>query len=115
MASLKGEVIFMPMKKIIVAVLGFATVAGASLGAFAMDKPDLEGPIVKIERMKSVITIKNVGEDAKLKVKEKRVLVKQGWINNYKIHDYVQIRLMRDNYEAKMIEKTGPKNADSER
>jgi hypothetical protein len=103
------------MRKIIVLVFALAAFVGASLGAFAMDEPDLEGPIVKIERMKSVITIKNVGEDAKLKVKEKRVLVKQGWINNYKIHDYVQIRLMRDNYEAKMIEKTRPKNAGSER
>ncbi|MGH7197251.1 MAG: hypothetical protein ACREH5_00705 [Candidatus Omnitrophota bacterium] len=103
------------MKKGILAALSLAAFIGSSFGAFAMDEPDLEGPIVKIERMKSVITVKNVGENTKLKVKEKRVLVKQGWINNYKIHDYVQIRLMKDNYEAKMIEKTRPKQSGSER
>lgn len=103
------------MKKGFFAMLSLAAFLGAPFSALAMDEPDLEGPIVKIERTKSVVTIKNVGENTKLKVKEKRVLVKQGWINNYKIHDYVQIRLMKDNYEAKMIEKGRPKKSDSAR
>ena len=71
----------------------------------AMDKPDLEGPIVKINMVKSVITVRNIGKDVQSKNKEKKVLVKQGMISNYRLGDYVQIRLMQDNYEAKQIEK----------
>ncbi len=103
------------MKKVILAVFALAAFVGASFSAFAMDEPDLEGPIVKINTPKNEITIKNVGENTRSKNKEKRVLVKQGWINNYRMHDYVQIRLMKDNYEAKMIEKVRPKKSDSAR
>ena len=85
----------------IILVFGLAIASAA----YAMDKPDLEGPIVKIDTVKNVITVKNVGKDAQSKAKEKKVLVKQGMINDYRMRDYVQIRLMKDNYEAKYIEK----------
>ena len=93
------------MKKLMFFALSLFVFFGLSFGTFAMDEPDLEGPIVKINTNKNEITVKNVGEHSRSKNKEKKVLVKQGMINNYKMHDYVQIRLMADNYEAKMIEK----------
>ena len=100
------------MNKFSLSVLSLVVFLGLSLSAFAMDEPDLEGPIVKVNTNKNEITVKNIGQHSRSKNKEKKVLVKQGMINNYKMHDYVQIRLMADNYEAKMIEKVStPKEA----
>ncbi len=93
------------MKKLSLIMLSLFAFLGLSLSALAMDEPDLEGAIVKINTIKNEITIRNDGPNAKMKNKEKKVLVKQGMINNYKMYDYVQIRLMADRYEAKMIEK----------
>ena len=100
------------MNRLFLTMLSLFFFLGLSMSALAMDDPDLEGPIIKINTIKNEITVRNVGEHAKLKNKEKKVLVKQGMINNYKMRDYVQIRLMADHYEAKMIEKTSvPKNS----
>ena len=55
-----------------------------------------------------IVTVRNSGPHAKSKNKEKKILVKQGMINTLKMRDYVQVRLMADHYEAKMIEKTAP-------
>ena len=99
------------MNKLTLTALSLFFFLGLSLGATAMDEPDLEGSIVKIDTVKNEITLRNDGPHAKMKNKEKKVLVKQGMINGYKMYDYVQIRLMADHYEAKMIEKTSkPKN-----
>ena len=86
-----------------------AVAAFVAAPAFArMDDPDLEGPIKKIMTTRNEIVVKNLLTDSKVKNKEKKVLVKQGMINNYKMNDYVQVRMMADNYEAKQIDVIKP-------
>ncbi len=93
------------MIKLTVALLSFVAFFGLSFSALAMDDPDLEGPIVKINTVKNEIMVQNIGKNSRLKNKQKKVLVKQGMINGFRMNDYVQVRMMADNYEAAMIEK----------
>ena len=71
--------------------------------AWASD-PDMEGRITKIDATKSIITVGNE-LDNKIGKREKRVLVKQGMINDYKTNDKLKIWLMADGFEAKQIER----------
>ena len=58
---------------------------------------DLEGRIVIVDNSKNTIVVHDAqGHD-------RRVTLKQGMINNYKVDDYVRIHLMADLKEAKMI------------
>ena len=59
---------------------------------------DLEGRIINVDNSKNTIVI----HDAK--GHDRRVVLKQGMINNYKVDDYVRIHLMADLKEAKMIQ-----------
>lgn len=58
---------------------------------------EFEGEIIQINYPKSQILVHDTGG------RDRRVIVKQGMINNYKVDDYVQVRLMADLREAKMI------------
>lgn len=89
-------------------VLSLTLSLTASPAIARMDDPDLEGPIKKIMTTKNEIVVKNMLTDSRVKNKEKRVLVKQGMINNYKMNDYVQVKLMADNFEAKQIDRIRP-------
>lgn len=64
-----------------------------------VDLKDFEGKIEKVDMPDSVITVHDNKTD-----RDRRVLVKQGWIDNYKVGDYVRIHLMNDMYEAKDIQ-----------
>lgn len=96
------------MKPLLTAVFALAISLSFHAPAFAMKDPDLEGPVRKIDIGKNTMTIQNVLTDSKVKNKEKKVYVKQGMIGQFKMGDYVQVRMMADNVEAKMIEKTKP-------
>ncbi len=67
-------------------------------------EPDMEGRITKIDVTKSVITVKNE-LDNKIGKREKRVIVKQGMINDYKKNDKLKIWMMADGREAGHIER----------
>jgi hypothetical protein len=71
--------------------------------AYAND-PDIEGRITTLDVTKSIITVKNELEN-KIGLREYRVLVKQGMINDYKKNDKLKIWLMADHKEAKRIER----------
>lgn len=58
---------------------------------------EFEGEIIQIDYPKSQILVHDT------EGRDRRVLVKQGMINNYKVDDYVQVSLMADLREAKMI------------
>ncbi len=58
---------------------------------------DFEGEIIQMNYPESQILVRD------LEGRDRRVIVKQGMINNYKVDDYVQVSLMADLKEAKMI------------
>ena len=58
---------------------------------------EFEGEILSVDYPESQILVRDTtGRD-------RRVIVKQGMINNYKVGDYVKVELMADLKEAKMI------------
>ena len=58
---------------------------------------EFEGEIIRVDYPENLIVV----HDAE--GRDRKVLVKQGMINNYKVDDYVQVALMEDMKEAKMI------------
>lgn len=89
------------MKKVLLALCMGIVLSSSAVWA---SDPDIEGRITKIELTKSILTVKNELEN-KIGKHEKRVLVKQGMINNYMKNDKLKIWLMADGYEAKHIER----------
>ena len=79
------------------------TILTLTTPAWASD-PDLEGRVTKIEMTKSILTVKNVLEN-EIGLREYRILVKQGMINDYKKNDKLKVWLMADRKEAKKIER----------
>ncbi len=77
--------------------------------AFAMENPDLEGWIVKIDATKSTIRILSANKDGEKEPHDKVVAVKPGWINGFKLDDYVQVKFRNDLRYALMIEKSAPR------
>lgn len=61
------------------------------------DPRRFEGEIIKVDYPKSQIVVHDTNG------RDRRVIVKQGMISNYKVDDYVQVHLMADLREAKMI------------
>ncbi|GEM_PF-2728792 len=67
--------------------------------------PDVEGRIANIDYGRGEIVVNNVlYKEKKVGAREKRVRVKQGMINNYKVQDYVKIKLDEENKTATMIQ-----------
>ncbi len=58
---------------------------------------NFEGTIVKVDLPESQIVVRDTENH------ERRVLIKQGMINTFKVDDYVRINLMADMKEAKMV------------
>ncbi len=91
--------------KILIRVSLALFLAGITGSAFAdMSDPDVEGRIANIDTVKNIIVVSNVLTNKNVGAREKRILVKQGMINNYKLADYVKVKLMADKKEAAMIE-----------
>ena len=61
------------------------------------DPRKLEGQIIRVDIPENQIVVQDVNG------RERKVLLKQGMINSYKVDDYVQIYLMADFKEAKTI------------
>ena len=76
--------------------------------AYAMENPDLEGWIVSIDTINSTIRVLSANNEGEKLAHDKVVAVKPGWINNYKMNDYVQVKFRTDLPYALMIEKTEP-------
>ena len=77
--------------------------------AFAMENPDLEGWIVKIDASKSLIRVLSANSAGGELPHDRLVRVKFGWINDFKINDYVQVKFRKDLSHALMIEKSEPR------
>ena len=58
---------------------------------------EFEGEILSVDYPDSQILVRDTSG------RDRRVIVKQGMINNYKVGDYVKVELMADHKEAKMI------------
>ena len=80
-----------------------------SHAAHAMENPDLEGWIVKIDANKSLIRVLSANAQEVELPHDRLVLVKFGWINDFKMNDYVQVKFRKDLRHALMIEKTEPR------
>ncbi len=94
------------MKRFI-AVIGavFSIGVGGVCFAEEMTDPDVEGRIANIDYVKNEIIVNNIlYQEKKVGAREKRIRVKQGMINHYKLQDYVKVKLDEDNKRAKMIE-----------
>ena len=61
------------------------------------DKRDLEGRIINVDSSKGQIIVRDA------EGRERKVILKEGMINQYKVDDFVQIHLMADMKEAKTI------------
>lgn len=75
-------------------------IAGAREVTFvrAESNRDLEGRIINVDHSKSTLVVHDK------QGRDRRVTLKQGMINNYKVDDYVRIHLMADLKEAKTIQ-----------
>jgi hypothetical protein len=71
--------------------------AGGAAFETVRDPRRIEGEIVSVDTPESQILVRDVDG------REKRIVLKQGMINNYKVGDYVEIYLMADEREAKTI------------
>jgi hypothetical protein len=94
------------MRKIAVWFLAGILLAAPGVSIAEVANPDVEGRIVKIEYTRSMITVSNVlvnktGQGPR----EKRVKLKQGMINDYKLRDYVKVKLSADGRDAVGMEK----------
>ncbi len=77
----------------------------AEVTDFPVSDPDVEGRIANIDYVKNEIIVNNIlYKEKKVGAREKRIKVKQGMINNYKVQDYVKIKLDEKNKIAAMIE-----------
>ena len=77
----------------------------AEVTDFPVSDPDVEGRIANIDYGQSEIVVSNIlYKEKNVGGREKRVKVKQGMINNYKLQDYVKIKLDEGNETAAMIE-----------
>ena len=65
--------------------------------AKVVDPRELEGEIIRVDYTGNMIVIQDING------RERKVLLKQGMINGYKVGDYVKIYLMADLKEAKTI------------
>ena len=61
------------------------------------NEKEFEGEIIRVDYPNSLIVVRD--RDGR----DRKVIVKQGMINNYKVDDYVEVTLMADMKEAKMI------------
>lgn len=61
------------------------------------DPKDLEGEIIRVDMPESMIVVQDANN------RERKVTLKQGMIDAYKVGDYVQVHLMADLKEAKTI------------
>lgn len=78
--------------------------------ASAMENPDLEGWIVKIDTTKSTLRVLSANGAGQDLPHDKVVMVKPGLINDYKLNDYVQVKFGDDMRYALMIEKSAPRS-----
>lgn len=77
----------------------------AEITDFPVSDPDVEGRIANIDYVKNEIVVNNIlYQEKKVGAREKRIQVKQGMINHYKLQDYVKVKLDEDNERAEMIE-----------
>ena len=77
----------------------------AEVTDFPVSDPDVEGRIANIDYGQSEIVVNNIlYKEKKVGAREKRIKVKQGMINNYKVQDYVKIKLDEGHETAVMIE-----------
>lgn len=74
--------------------------------ASAMENPDLEGWIVKIDVSQNTIRILSANNEGAKLAHDHVVNVKPGLINDYKLNDYVQVKFRDDLPYALMIEKS---------
>lgn|GEM_PF-2586481 len=77
--------------------------------AFAMENPDLEGWIVKIDTTKNTIRVLSANPDGQMLPHDRVVAVKPGFINDFRLNDYVQVKFRTDLRYALMIEKISPR------
>ena len=77
----------------------------AELSDFPVADPDVEGRISNIDYGQNEIVVSNIlYKEKNVGGREKRIKVKQGMINNYKVQDYVKVKLDEENKTAVMIE-----------
>ena len=77
----------------------------AEVTDFPVSDPDVEGRISNIDYGQNEIVVNNLlYKEKKVGAREKRIKVKQGMINNYKVQDYVKVKLDEENKTAVMIE-----------
>ncbi len=77
----------------------------AEIADLPVSDPDVEGRIANIDYVKNEIIVNNIlYKEKKVGAREKRIKIKQGMINNYKVQDYVKIKLDEENKTAAMIE-----------
>lgn len=77
--------------------------------ASAMENPDLEGWIVKIDTIKGTIRVLSANNDGQKLPHDHVVVVKPGLINDFKRNDYVKVKFRADLPYALMIEKSAPR------
>ncbi len=63
------------------------------------DSREFEGEIISVDYPGNQIMVREPNG------RERRVDIKQGMISNLKVNDYVEVQLMMDNKEAKMVKK----------
>src|SRR5262245_41809469 len=71
----------------------------------AMENPDLEGWIVRIDKGQGTIRVLSAHNDGSKLPHDRVVPVKPGYINDYNLNDYVQVKFRDDLPYALLIEK----------
>ena len=93
------------MRKFIWAIAAVFSISLTGVSFAEISDPDVEGRIANIHTIKNEIVVNNIlYKEKNVGPREKRIKVKQGMINNYKLQDYVKVKLMADKKEAAMIE-----------
>ena len=92
------------MKTISAAFLVLTGVLMASGVRAEVADPDVEGRISGIHYQKGEIVVSNVLTGKDVGAREKRIRLKPGMIGDYKIMDYVKVKLTPDKKRAAEIE-----------
>src|SRR3989338_6863514 len=97
------------MNKNLICALFLMTMCLWGPQAFAMENPDVEGWVVKIDNDKNVIRVLSANHEPDKVQRDWHVNVKPGHISDYHLNDYVQVKFREDLPYALMIEKSSPR------
>jgi len=96
------------MKKYFIPVLLILSVMTVTSLAQAIENPDVEGWIVKIDTTKGVLRILSaMPENGRLQ-HDYKVEVEPGKIDQFRMNDYVQVKYREDKLRAGKVEKASP-------